>query len=255
MPYTAADGVQVPAGTDAFSPPTQFKAWSDKAATYHNRYKVPTVSDMTSLTTMTEGDRCYVLADDSEWYYNGTAWKSPRTGMNLIKPSSAPNGTMDAFGVVSFSAITNAAPLILNGVFTSEYRSYKVIVDVTSASAAANISLGLALAGAMVTPGFDGQLTFTSSATALSTLNPNINDATWQVTAGSAVTHTIEALISSPAVAALTRIISTDSAYTGTGSVSSWYTGGHRSATAYDGLVLQPVTNNITGTIRVYGLA
>jgi hypothetical protein len=75
MPYTAADGVQVPAGTDAFSPPTQFKAWADKAATYHNRVIVASLTDRDNLTGMLEGYRCYVAADDSEWYYDGSAWK------------------------------------------------------------------------------------------------------------------------------------------------------------------------------------
>lgn len=74
MPYTAADGVQVPAGTDAFSPPTQFKTWADKAATYHNRVIVTALTDRDALTGMSEGWRCYVTADNSEWVYNGSTW-------------------------------------------------------------------------------------------------------------------------------------------------------------------------------------
>jgi hypothetical protein len=52
-------------------------------------------------------------------------------GLVLVKPSSVVNGTDNGKGTVSFSA---ASSVSLNGVFSSAYKNYQVVFNVSSAS-------------------------------------------------------------------------------------------------------------------------
>lgn len=96
MTYLTASGVPIPQGTDAFSPPAQFKDWGDKSATYENHVIVATVADRNALATpvLRPGLLVHVLADSSTYLYlNSSAgwwlWSKPPvtytptiTGMN-----------------------------------------------------------------------------------------------------------------------------------------------------------------------------
>jgi hypothetical protein len=59
-------------------------------------------------------------------------------GMKLIVPTSVSGGTVNANGSVTFSGTTGVA---LNGVFSSTYRNYRVLIRITSASASTTIPL------------------------------------------------------------------------------------------------------------------
>lgn len=76
MPITSTvDGTVMPSGTDAFDPNNQLKAYQDGAAKYH---KFRVYADITARDTdplVTEGWRCYVLATDLEYLFDGTAWQ------------------------------------------------------------------------------------------------------------------------------------------------------------------------------------
>lgn len=78
MPYITASGVSIPQGTDAYTPPTQFKVWGDKAATYENRVVVALDSDRTALASpvLRDGLECYVTATGITWLYRGTVWRA-----------------------------------------------------------------------------------------------------------------------------------------------------------------------------------
>jgi hypothetical protein len=67
--------------------------------------------------------------------YSGTAWERQTGGLVPIKPTSVViatgSGTENTVGVVSF---TGATAVSLNGIFTSAYSKYRVMVDITSNS-------------------------------------------------------------------------------------------------------------------------
>jgi hypothetical protein len=100
--YTTASGVPIPQGTDAFNPPTQFKEWGDKEATYENRVVVAVDSDRTALAApvLRDGLECYVTGTGIVWQYRGTVWKPWESDWVAFTPTlSAASG-----GFVSASA-------------------------------------------------------------------------------------------------------------------------------------------------------
>jgi hypothetical protein len=204
------------------------------------------------------GQQATVTADganNGQYFWNAAQWQRILSGFNLIVPTSVANGTVSALGTATFTALASGTLCLLGGVFTSAFTVYKVIINVTTASAAANVVAQLAAAGVLSATGYDSEAIYTSTATAVTGINTNANDTRWQVTIGAATRHTVELLISSPAQAVTTLINGFDNGYTGTGSTPSLVAGGHRAATAFDGFAVGALTNNITGTVQVYGLA
>lgn len=118
MPYTDASGVQIPVGTDAFSPTAQFKTWQDKNATYNNRVTVPVDANRTALAApiLRQGLRCYVEATDLEWVYDGTEWIQafPLTNLQL----GTTNSTARAETQYGVTKITGAATNLIWGTVT-----------------------------------------------------------------------------------------------------------------------------------------
>lgn len=92
----------------------------------------------TALATQAYADSA---ADDAE------AAAIAGGGLVLISPTSIANSGGSASssnGTTTFSGVSSVS---LNGVFTSTYRNYKIITNVTAASATTNISMRLRVSG------------------------------------------------------------------------------------------------------------
>jgi hypothetical protein len=86
-------------------------------------------------TAVSEGMVSYLADSNLIESYSGTAWERQTGGLVPIKPTSVViatgSGTENTVGVVSF---TGATAVSLNGIFTSAYSKYRVMVDITSNS-------------------------------------------------------------------------------------------------------------------------
>jgi hypothetical protein len=166
-------------------------------------------------------------------------------GMVLITPTSvAGSGVTLSGGQISFSAATSVS---VNGCFSSAYQNY-VIKCEGVASTTSQVAMRLRLSGA-------------DSATSIYIFNDMYRQN--GTAGGSARTETSfwigyasttnfsgEATIYGPQLAATTKL----SSLGGREDITGVETGYHNSATAYDGMTLLPLSGNITGTMRIYGL-
>jgi hypothetical protein len=94
------------------------------------------LSTSTAITTDAEISAYNYLSQStaSATYLNQTGYQP---GLVSVTPTSAVNGTVGATGAVTFSDITSVS---LNGVFSSIYDSYKVLVDITNSSTSSDLS-------------------------------------------------------------------------------------------------------------------
>jgi hypothetical protein len=185
------------------------------------------------------------LATDVETVISGLG-----SGLNIVSATSIANtgGTATRTnGKVEFSGVSS---LSLNGIFTSTYDNYRIIISGTN-SASNDIRARLRLSG-----------TDNSGATAYSYGGTYVSTTTTGFEAGSSGTSS--ALIGrwytgsrwgswmdivSPALAVATNM-TTDNAMA---TLQYRMFGYHDQATAYDGITIFPAAGTITGIIRVYG--
>lgn len=87
-------------------------------------------SAISSVNGMKLGDE-YQESDGNKvlWRYDGTNWLTNIGGLYLIRPSSVVNGVVEADGSVSVNP--SASTLSLNGIFTSRFRNYRILADIT----------------------------------------------------------------------------------------------------------------------------
>jgi hypothetical protein len=188
-----------------------------------------------AITSPLEGQLTYLEDVDRYDHWNGSAWVSP-FGMTLV-------------GNVSF---TTSSAVAVDNVFTSSYRNYLVLVNV-SGTTAVNHTLNLRVGGAT-----NSTLNYTYGSMTVVYGNNAVNGAqaanasSWaeggRTTAGDR--GATQYMIYSPQLAEKTfyQFATTDAQITRSG-------GGIMNATtAFDGFIVTPSGGTITGNIRVYGV-
>lgn len=154
-------------------------------------------------------------------------------------------------GVVTF---TNATSMVINGVFTSAFRNYRIVLD--STGTAATHAFNLRASGTNSITGYDNTELVARNATVTS--NTLLNQAGW-VLLGWAQTNAAWTLdLFDPQLALPTRAIMAGGSHanpaalsTANGFVSRYLS--HRPTTAYDGIVIE-FSAAQTGVLRVYGM-
>lgn len=172
------------------------------------------------------------------YWCDGTSWKIPRSGLNLIRPASVSAGTINHDGSVS---LVNVAGAGLNGIFTSEFTNYLIMWDVTKSLAA---TLGARLrAGGTDAP-----------AANYNTIRPasTLGGTRWLLDLATAAERSYGRMtLYGPALAGFTA---GDLAGGGRPSLTFTTAGlDHSISAAYDGLDILPDTGTITGKVWVYG--
>ena len=187
-------------------------------------------------------------------FSDGTTWNMIAGGMVPIVPTSvAGTGvTVDAKGRVTFAAATSIS---LNGVFTSAFDNYHIRMHVQSASAALGGTVRLRASGTDESgTNYSNQQTYTSGATIQTAATASIT--AWAFSAVAGTEHATIADLFAPALAKATLMRLNNATFTGAAANGTTdYAARHNLATAYDGLSIIPSTGNMTGTLRVYGLA
>ena len=163
-------------------------------------------------------------------------------GLNIVTPTSVSGSGVSLSG--SKVVLTAASAPIINGCFTSTYANYRILVDITSGTAA-NYSLQYCLAGTPVVTGYTGEIWYRSGASIAGATNPS----------GSGLY-----LASVPAVGSV-DIFGPQSTRNPKLSTSRMLQGPNivdivtnlSVATQFDGMGLIVNTGNVTGSITIYG--
>jgi hypothetical protein len=171
-------------------------------------------------------------------------------GLRLITPTSADNGTVGASGAVTFSGVASVS---LNGVFSSTYDNYKIILDVVSSGSTA-LNTRLRVSGAdNSTSNYNVQYAGFSNTT--TTAGRIATGTSWNINGGQNVSRCFyEFTMTNPFATQLTQsFINMSLDYNGTGIVTGLQSLGFAATTSFTGLTFYPSSGTITGTVRVYG--
>jgi len=194
-----------------------------------------TAARTTAIPTPVEGMLTYLEDVDRYEHWNGSAWVSP-FGLTLLNTTS-------------FTGVTTAA---VNNVFTSAYQNYQIVYDgVSTTPAAFQFQLRLGGTASTTTYVWSGTETTTSAGP---TRQSGTGASAWKL---GTLTEKFNGVItvSAPAVASRTNFISNNGAYSASlnENWTSYFAGGHNTATAYDGFSIISTSANMTGTVRTYG--
>lgn len=170
-----------------------------------------------------------------------------------IVPASAVGGSVGATGRVAF---TSANPVSLNGVFTTNYDNYKIILDVSSRSTQATVAFRLRANGADITSATYGSVRGTDQATTRTVLGVTAATSVPIDNTPAVIPITLDASIDvyGPALTGGTSFISTAATYDATNGATQHQVSGRATATAAaDGFTIFTSSAALTGTVRVYG--
>lgn len=204
-------------------------------------YRWADTTARTGQTGMQAGDEGYQIDTATDYIYTGSAWVVNTGGLIRLNRQT----------------ITAGSPGNVDGIFTSAFRNYRIVVDgITSGNA--NILMVLRVGGVASVTNYDfTQVSGTGAATAVG--SQTLNAAAWTLS-GSGINHSVGFDLNGPQVAAATLgtmtflttpnpMVNTTSTLAGTRGVL------HRSSTQYDGAGFSLSGGTFTGTITIYGYA
>ncbi len=177
------------------------------------------------------------------------------SGLIPVTPTSVDKtggtATANALGQVTFTGVSS---LSLNGVFTSEYRNYKIIFDEISAGDT-SVSFRLRKAGTDATSGqYVANISYVTQTGTAQAFQSYASSSGFGVTS---TTRHISAVmeIIKPQVTGYTKIFASSNHVSSAFDFRSTSTLGlfHAVSDSYDGITFYPDTSNFTGTISVYG--
>jgi hypothetical protein len=202
------------------------------------------------------------------YVYSGTDWVplasevtnlsnyqlSSGTGLNAIIPTSVTVGSGSAsIGTAGQVTFTGASSVSLNGVFTSAYRNYRVLIESSGASASGAYTARFRTAGSDVTSGnYQVQELYGSGST--TGAGRAANGTNWNNSNVYTEKTCMILDILSPQVATSTSVFSTClSNSTSTTPEITFKTIGFNATNQFDGISWISSGANMTGTISVYG--
>lgn len=175
-------------------------------------------------------------------------WVAPSLGGDgVIIPSSVVGGVLLPTGAVKYTGVTS---VLLNGVFTSLFDNYMIIVNNTAKSQASNVAFQCSAAGTV-----DGNAAHYSAVRGYDHATSRVVDTTTtlaavEVEAGTQGRTDITVNVYSPALPTATQLDARATANSYRADVA----GLNSQATAWDGFRLSPNPGGtMTGIVRVYG--
>jgi hypothetical protein len=193
-----------------------------------------------------------LVADSAE--ATGLKWAAPAGGgsLNIMTPTSTANsgGSVSTTGgAVTFTGVTSVS---LNGVFTSTYANYLIVLSELTASQSSGLNLRFRVSGTDSSTGYyaGGFYVLYSSSTVNGEASSN---GTSVDVSGTQTTPTIGSImyLQNPQLAKTTAYQLNMTRHDAGG----YRTGYHSVTTAYDGFSLIVSAGNTTGVVRVYGLS
>lgn len=204
----------------------------------------------TGEKTLAEGQLCYLENTNVVQYYDGATWAT-------VGPQTLTSG----LNYITGAAFTTATSVSLpNSTFTSTYRNYRVIYQITAVTSDATFTLRFRAAGSDdANAQYDYAFRKTGSGgTGLNVVGQLATSFAIGESDSTAVRVAMVFDVLAPQVATQSYILGTSS-YIDTGN-TEWFTqvggGVFRSTTAFDSLsLISSVASSITGVYRVYGYA
>lgn len=180
-------------------------------------------------------------------------------GMVLMTPSSiASTGTGNSSSIGANGSVTfsSCATLSLNGVFTTDYDNY-ILVMRTSASGGGDLNFRMRLSGTDSTTGYTYQYlrANNTTVTALRATSQTVGlIGAVDITGTTRDGHTMYLYGPNLAQPTATRSVEAWSGYNNPGAEIYDFANTHSVSTAYDGITIYPGSGSITGLVSVYGL-
>jgi len=202
----------------------------------------------TAIPSPIEGQMASLNDDEKVYRYSGSAWVAVGLppGLNPVSPTSIANSGGSASTTGNTTTFTTVTALSLNGVFTSAYDNYLIIMPGFGSTTAYdyfrlrvagvdNSSSIYYFADNYRTNGSAGGANRTESVFWIGYHGPEVG--------------TSETTIFGPQLAQRTRFASTN----GSQVMAQTLNGYHDLTTQYDGFTIFPASGTITGTIQVFG--
>ncbi len=177
-------------------------------------------------------------------------------GLKLLVPTSVAVGSGSAsIGTAGQVTFTGASSVSLNGVFSSTYDNYRLLMSISASSAILSVNLRFRVAGTSASGSNYSSNGSNSASTTLS--NVNINTTSLFLFDVYNTIPQYSGISSDILVPALTQFTKFNFQSYGENSsgqnVARSISGVHDVATAYDGIEIFTSTGNITGSVAVYG--
>lgn len=186
--------------------------------------------------------------------YDGSVWCSvldtdAPPAMVLINPTSVTGGTVSN-GVVSFS---NTAQVFVNGVFSNQFRNYRVLFNATNTSATiGNIRWRWRAAGVDYDNNYYNRMWYQHAGSFQTASNDAVQYSEWIYISNIQAYASFD--VFDPYILAPSGYTVHHQAWGGTnnlvGETHSW----HYQNRQNDGFSMNPTGGNMTGTLRVYGI-
>jgi len=199
----------------------------------------------------------YKDADAYQWVEVRSQIAKSQVGLVPVVPTSVTvtggTATVNGSGAISF---TTASTIALNGVFSSTYRNYKLVLNIDTASVTnAGFYEQLVASGTAATTGlYNWAGTWGTSAGAGPGLIAGASQTSWYVVemvSGYAAINHVQELFN--------PFLTKETAISGSGTTYSnaWrgvtYGGFHQSTTSYDGVKFTATSGTVTGTLQIFG--
>jgi hypothetical protein len=175
-----------------------------------------------------------------------TADSTAATGLAWATPSG---GAMVLISTATLSATTSQS---FNNCFTSTYRNYLIVLNVTGAGAE-GVNLRLRASGTDALTNYNNQYIEAKGASVVGSRGSGVSAYLLTAIRGTGNTYA-EIQVSKPQEATNTSFIGTSQDPDG-GATMFLTSGSNTNNTSYDGITFYTTTNAMTGTISVYGLA
>lgn len=197
----------------------------------------------TGEKTLAEGQFAYLEDDNKTYYYDGAAWQEVGgAGLKYITGAS-------------FSAVTSVS--LPNNTFTSTYRNYRVIFDLTGASTTTAITMRVRVSGADKSDANYWQGSPGSTSGGVASNQGDASATSWSmggVDSGFPF-YSLSLDVYKPNISSLEKTVAGNLFYFD-GTVIGRAIGGRKyetPAVQIDSLSLIKASGNFTGTYRVYG--
>lgn len=215
---------------------------------YLMRQSVMTFADASARDTalsavLDEGMVAYLKDTDSVTVYDGSAW-------NAIGGGGGGGGLVVVKTETAFSAVSSVTA---DGVFTSDYTNYRLVINYTTSSTG-NIAIRLRASASSAATNYNiqslevGNTTFNNGRNARTSFRAFIHSNGAYESAGYAD-------VFKPQLATPTNFVILDSSSLSglTTPYLAFRTGNHSTATAYDGIELLTESGTMTGSYTIYG--
>jgi hypothetical protein len=191
--------------------------------------------------TLAEGQFAYIEASNTTQYYDGAAWQSVGTTPGLVYITGA---SFSAAATVSFAADT----------FTSTYENYRVMLNISSASANGNVRFRMRAAGSDNTTAnyYVGGLQVTYGGVQ-NVASSSADTAGYLLGQLTTVGNQVPFDIFSPKATANTEVMGLAVGGSGSSGSGGFFGNAFLATTSFDSMTIYPTSGTFTGSYKVYG--